>query len=957
MVAERRDLIFRILLPSLAKNKSRSVNYGPRMSEGLYFHEPALTIPSDGLLVFSFFLDGHWRDITVDDYLPCYPSKKLNHDDTTKPKMNKITDCFQPPSSGSMPKPRPENDWNSNSNSSGDSSSFEKEMFSLAYSKASPKHIYINDSIVLQKQLWVCYLEKAYAKSVGCYRAIHGGDIEEALQDLTGCPTEKICFSHPLFDSEETWIRLISFCSVGFPMGASSGSGRGRVAGKGDTLLDRTIVCNHAYSILEVREDGGKAHKITVDMMMDDYFGSTGAINLGSHMVSLRRHHGVVNTAAEAYSASSLTSRWIKLRNPWGVATQNSTGSSSDDDEGVFWINYHDFLVKFESIDVCKAHVSRCGDIPQYTPPRYNRTNSIADSWSFLSIQAVTAPMQFTTNKYYVVRIPEGAAGSTGTSTWLYLTVLQKTKRGSYSSSNIQRQRYWYTDSTVVVANRSTGDIIGFTSSGCKRHSRAMEVQLRPGLYGIYIFHFLPRKALESFVLRFYSSKPIVEIASDEGCSGQYHPSFACAWSVAYDCERPTHSSGVKRTKVEHDATDCSPNAKRCMGSDTFSQSSVNECQSSGELHHCSGEYSQRGRSEQLFVRTLKYTPCNQKTLLFTCKKSPSQCPSCAGMDTTTQKASTTADLVDLTEDTILSTPCYQSQSGSASDIVDLTGSDDIDQSINRGVGKPVFCFSKEELGIESTIYLHRLAGSFRVLQMLIDIPASVVHGLRTSEDTSTLTWNISVGFSGFKLCSPYVILGSSSSSSSGSSSSSSSGSSSGSGSSSLDSVNPNPPLKRCSKSFGIKREYAVASRVPTYCEGSSDHTSNIAGNVSIDTAVGAALVGDSGSCALMRYSLVIPDKIKHSEYARNGVENELFRFQVILGVFVACSLPSVYYTSPSLSSSNKAHRIFIKQCDIHIMPLSHANPAGTSIDDINISTETSDFKSTLISIFSTTNY
>jgi hypothetical protein len=40
-------------------------------------------------------------------------------------------------------------------------------------------------------------IEKAYAKSHGSYRAISGGEIAEALLDLTGCPCETINFDRP----------------------------------------------------------------------------------------------------------------------------------------------------------------------------------------------------------------------------------------------------------------------------------------------------------------------------------------------------------------------------------------------------------------------------------------------------------------------------------------------------------------------------------------------------------------------------------------------------------------------------------------------------------------------------------------------------------------------------------------------------------------------------------------
>lgn len=42
------------------------------------------------------------------------------------------------------------------------------------------------------RQLWPSLVEKAYAKAHGCYHAISGGWVAEALFDLTGCPTETL---------------------------------------------------------------------------------------------------------------------------------------------------------------------------------------------------------------------------------------------------------------------------------------------------------------------------------------------------------------------------------------------------------------------------------------------------------------------------------------------------------------------------------------------------------------------------------------------------------------------------------------------------------------------------------------------------------------------------------------------------------------------------------------------
>jgi hypothetical protein len=54
-------------------------------------------------------------------------------------------------------------------------------------------------------QLWVCLLEKAYAKAHGSYKAISGGHIAEALLDLTGAPTFTINFDEDHFNLDKLW--------------------------------------------------------------------------------------------------------------------------------------------------------------------------------------------------------------------------------------------------------------------------------------------------------------------------------------------------------------------------------------------------------------------------------------------------------------------------------------------------------------------------------------------------------------------------------------------------------------------------------------------------------------------------------------------------------------------------------------------------------------------------------
>ena len=131
---------------------------------------------------FTFFLDGDWQPLAVDNYLPCKANAKRKQ-------------------------------------GSGETV--------LAYSQSR------------LSQLWVPLLEKAYAKAHHSYWAISGGFISEGMMDLTGLPCETICFSDAGFDSELTWARLLSFRAAHFPMGCSSaGSGEGIVGCHAYSILD-----------------------------------------------------------------------------------------------------------------------------------------------------------------------------------------------------------------------------------------------------------------------------------------------------------------------------------------------------------------------------------------------------------------------------------------------------------------------------------------------------------------------------------------------------------------------------------------------------------------------------------------------------------------------------------------------------------------------------------------------
>jgi Calpain family cysteine protease len=331
---------------------------------------PHVELNQAGCYQVNLFLDGHWTPILVDAYLP-----------TVVP---------------------------SSSSSSSSSSS-------ISRAKTKRKIIPTTRTAfcdVFEGQLWAPLVEKAYAKAHGSYQQLSGGFIQEALQDLTGAPTETIVFpggaGSLLLDRDEFWARLESFVSAGFLMGVATAVG-------GDGLVGM-----HAYSVLEVLTLDNCA--VGQQAKLTEYFGKEEPI---------RPRRVVEKTLV----------RLVRIRNPWGkrewngawsahseqwttsIRSRLGTASTYAKGDGTFYISYDDMLQRFHHLDVAKT--------------RSGWTHSVADGVFTNKSSDPLASSQFA----YFFQAPDQTVSAT-------LSVIQPKKRAHTDSS------FWYCDPSFILLKR-----------------------------------------------------------------------------------------------------------------------------------------------------------------------------------------------------------------------------------------------------------------------------------------------------------------------------------------------------------------------------------------------------------------------------------------------------------------------------------------------------------------------
>eukprot|EP01105_Mastigella_eilhardi_P004737 TRINITY_DN1635_c0_g1_i3.p1 TRINITY_DN1635_c0_g1~~TRINITY_DN1635_c0_g1_i3.p1 ORF type:complete len:510 (-),score=112.92 TRINITY_DN1635_c0_g1_i3:53-1582(-) len=167
--------------------------------------------------------------------------------------------------------------------------------------------------------LWVCYLEKAYAKLNRSYQALTGGTLSESLRDLTGAPCLTFNFQRMMPEKrQEVWQKLLEAKEAKYLYGCSSKHVTVEEQLQGVRLENFGIVSAHAYGLLDLKEV--KGHKLLL----------------------LRNPWGEF----------SWKGRWSHGSSEWTTQLMEAVGYKEE--PGTFWMCFEDFVEFFDEVTVCK---------------------------------------------------------------------------------------------------------------------------------------------------------------------------------------------------------------------------------------------------------------------------------------------------------------------------------------------------------------------------------------------------------------------------------------------------------------------------------------------------------------------------------------------------------------------------------------------------------------------------
>lgn len=173
-------------------------------------------------------------------------------------------------------------------------------------------------------ELWPTIMEKAYAKKYGSFDNIEGGWVQFALADLTGGLPEKYGREEPeLQNLQKYWDIILEAFTDGYYLGCGTPSHQDGH----DASSDMGLAQGHAYSILRAVE---------VDKIK---------------LLQIRNPWGRGEWKGDWSDDSEL----------WTTRMQNILKWETFENDGIFWIEFTDFIAEFDDVYICRSLNERNG--------------------------------------------------------------------------------------------------------------------------------------------------------------------------------------------------------------------------------------------------------------------------------------------------------------------------------------------------------------------------------------------------------------------------------------------------------------------------------------------------------------------------------------------------------------------------------------------------------------------
>ena len=478
-----------------------------------------------GIVQVRLFVDGFWKSIVLDNFLPCLidADEEAQLGQAIQESLGGasfgLASLSQETSNTSESDPRALSEENrkilQDTHEFLENDRFRKQGpvgRTTRYSSIVPRRlerlVTSNDlaySKAKRQQLWVPLLEKAYAKVHGCYKAISGGHIAEAFLDLTGAPTIVYDLESPSFQGCTFWYQLVSYRKRRLPMGCATSTSQAGIIG------------SHAYSILDVPE----VRNVDVDFFRNELqAGTLGNVSGFTEfdgtvrLLQIRNPHGKGEWKGDYSDTSPVWERLVANRKcDYRGSAPSPELSRSMRNDGVFWIDYDSFLMGFSNVDVVLAF--------EGNHAKSFATNFPAKKSNHRCVRA------------FEVRLLEEQPGVPSQDhVELYVMGIQNNRRGSYHGRVDRKKSYKVSDMGILVGECRKknidafelgendtedfgfqsvhGQMFGFRRNGHYRLSLDRKQNKRLVVMPISFGHPAATDKELSFALRFVADAPVV---------------------------------------------------------------------------------------------------------------------------------------------------------------------------------------------------------------------------------------------------------------------------------------------------------------------------------------------------------------------------------------------------------------------------------------------------------------